>query len=76
MKRSDPNWNKYIFKEHLGQVHYWLNRFEISRDVDHLDHAERNAEAVRPYLPECYQNLNLRGLYNLYRASPSLHIGG
>lgn len=56
----------YTLKENLRQVHYWLDRFSISREIDHLDNAERHAEAVRPYLPAYLQDLTLDGLYNLY----------
>ena len=44
----------------------WFIRFETSRDVDHLDNAERNAEAARLYLPLCFQELSLIGLQNMY----------
>jgi hypothetical protein len=66
MKQSNVNWDAYTIKEHLSQVHYWLDRFDISRDIDHLDNAERFGEAVQPYLPACFRNLTLQGLYNLY----------
>lgn len=70
MKHSDSNWDEYTIKGHLRQVHYWLDRFDISRDIDHLDNAERFGEAVRPYLPVCFQNLTVQGLYNLYLSFP------
>lgn len=60
------NENREIVLTFLGQLHYWLNRFEASRDIDHLDHAEKNAEAARLYLPLCFQELSLTGLENLY----------
>lgn len=47
-----PTWDNPTFKEHLKQVHYWYDRFEWSRDIDHLDHAERHANAVREFLPQ------------------------
>ena len=58
--------------EHLWQVNYWQNRFENSRNVDHIDNVERHAEVVRAYLPTCFQNLSIIGLCNLYQSSPSL----
>jgi hypothetical protein len=73
MKRSDPNWDEYIIRNSLRQICYCLERFDISRDVDHLDNAERHAEAVRPYLPACWHDLDLRSLRDLYLYSPSLH---
>ena len=66
MKLSKPNWDCYTFRAHLKQVDYWANRFEISREIDHLDNAERNAEVVKLYLPTCFQELSLIGLRNIY----------
>ena len=60
------NENREIIFTLLEQLHYWLIRFEVSRDVDHLDHAERNAEGARLYLPLCFQELSITGLENLY----------
>ncbi len=57
---------------HLEQVNYWYDRFEISREIDHLDNAERHVEVARMYLPKCFQNLSIIGLCNLYQSSPSL----
>lgn len=71
MKHLDSNWDEYTIKGHLRQVHYWLDRFAISRDVDHLDNAERSGDVVRSYLPICLQNLTIQGLYNLYLSFPS-----
>ena len=58
---------------HLGQIFYWYNRFELSREIDHLDNAERHESAVRDYLPKCLNNLSIIGLCNLYLnlSSPS-----
>lgn len=72
MNRSDPNWDEYTVRESFRQLHYWLDRFDVSRDVEHLDNAERHAETARLYLPKCFQELTVRGLYNLYISSPSL----
>lgn len=44
--------NNSLFREHLKQVHYWYDRFEWSRDIDHLDNAERHANVVREFLPQ------------------------
>lgn len=60
------NENREIIFTFLEQLHYWLTRFEVSRDIGHLDHAERNAEAARIYLPLYFQELSLIGLENLY----------
>ncbi len=57
---------------HLEQVNYWHDRFELSREIDHLDNAECHAEVVRIYLPKCFQDLSIIGLCNLYQSSPSL----
>jgi hypothetical protein len=57
---------------HLEQVNYWHDRFEISREIDHLDNADRHAEVARMYLPKCFQNLSIIGLCNLYQSLPSL----
>lgn len=72
MNHLNRNWDEYTFKNHLRQVYYWFNRFEFSRNVDHLDHAERHADVVREYLPKCFQNLNFFGLCNLYQSLSSL----
>ena len=66
-KRSKlVNENREIIFSFLEQVNYWFTWFETSRDVDHLDNAERNAEAARLYLPSCFQELSLIGLQNMY----------
>ena len=52
--------------DYLDQVHYWLNRFEVSRDVDHLDYAGHYAEVVTSYLPPAFQNLSVIALSNLH----------
>ena len=57
---------------YLEQVNYWHDRFEVSRDIDHLDNAERHAEVARMYLPKCFQCLSIAGLCNFYQSSPSL----
>ena len=57
---------------YLEQVNYWHERFELSREIDHLDNAERHAEVARMYLPKCFQDLSIIGLCNLYQSSPSL----
>lgn len=65
--------DKYIrdmIVSHLEQVNYWDDRFELSRDIDHLDNAERHADVVRAYLPKSFQDLSIIGLCNLYH---SLH---
>lgn len=51
---------------YLEQFDYWLSRFEESRDIEHFDNAERNAEVVRLYLPTCLRELNFTGLKNVY----------
>lgn len=65
IKSANDNRDEVIFY-HLDQVHYWLIRFEVSREVDHLDNAERNAEVARLYLPVWLRDLDLIGLRNLY----------
>lgn len=49
---SSPTWDNPTFREHLKQVHYWYDRFDWSRDVDHLDKAERHADAAQQFLPQ------------------------
>ncbi len=51
---------------YLDQFNYWFTRFEESRDIEHFDNAERNAEVVRDYLPNCFRELSFIGLRNLY----------
>ncbi len=51
---------------YLDQFNYWLSHFEESRDIEHFDNAERNAEVVRLYLPTCLRELNFTGLRNVY----------
>ena len=70
-----PAKDKYvrnIIAAHLEQVNYWHERFELSREIDHLDNADRHAEVARMYLPKCFQNLSIIGLCNLCQSSPSL----
>lgn len=76
MNSFDPNWDVYTVKEHLQQIVYCVNRFEVSRDVKYLDQAEKHADAVRPYLPACWQELDLMELYSFYLSSASLFQGG
>lgn len=68
---SSPTYNK-TFREHLRLIHYWQNRFEVSRNIDHYDNAERHAEIAREYLPEGLRELSVIGLYNLHLCLPSL----
>lgn len=65
MKMSNPS-QDLTFREHLRQVHYWVGRFELSRDIEHYDTAERHAEVVKEYLPEGFQELTIIGLSNLH----------
>jgi len=58
--------------EWLEQVNYWHDRFEVSREIDHLDNAERHAEGARAYLPKCFQELSVIELCNLYHSLPHL----
>jgi hypothetical protein len=71
MSANDEHIRNMIFT-HLKQVIYWHDRFEVSREIDHLDSAERHAEVARLYLPKCFQDLSFIGLCNLYQNSPSL----
>lgn len=54
----------------LRPLRYWWERFQKSRDVEHLDHALRFSEALQDYLPKCLQGLNLIGYVNLYELLP------
>jgi hypothetical protein len=51
---------------YLEQFNYWLTRFEESRDIEHFDNAEKNAEVVRLYLPTSLRELSFIGLRNIY----------
>lgn len=72
MKNRDDLWLRSFIFEYLEQISYWHGRFEVSREIDHLDNAERHAEVARMYLPKCFQNLSIIGLCNLYQSSPFL----
>jgi hypothetical protein len=52
-----------IFRNYLRGMCYWVSRFELSRDIDHYENAERYAEVVKEYLPEGLQNLTINSLY-------------
>ena len=54
MEKTKPclTWENPTFREHLKQVHYWYDRFDWSRDIEHLDNAERHADVVREFLPQ------------------------
>jgi hypothetical protein len=54
----------------LRTLKYWYERFEQSRDPEHLNHALRVAEALEDYLPRSLRGLNLIGLVNLYERLP------
>lgn len=62
---NDP-WLRSFILQYLEQIEYWHVRFELSRDIEHLDNAERFADAVRDYLPNPFKELNIIGLRNLY----------
>jgi|GEM_PF-1456976 len=72
MSTNDDLWLRSFIFEYLEQVNYWYERFELSREIDHLDNAERYAEVVRAYLPKCLKNLSNIGLCNLYQSLPPL----
>jgi hypothetical protein len=71
MKNSDDLWLRSLIFQYLEQINYWHDRFEVSREIDHLDNAERHAEVVRAYLPKGFQDLSIIGLCNLYLSLPS-----
>ncbi len=50
MIRSDDTWLRSFILQYLEQIEYWHVRFEMSRDIEHLDNAERCADAVRKSL--------------------------
>jgi hypothetical protein len=65
----------YLYQEaipHMEQIFYWTNRFDVSREIEHIDNAIRHADAAKLYLPKCCQGLSVIGLYHLYLSSPSL----
>lgn len=59
---------------YLERVNYWHNRFELSRDVAHLDNADRHADVARSYLPTSFRDLSIIGLCNLYQSSYPLSV--
>lgn len=59
-------WLRSFIFQYLEQIEYWHVRFELSRDIEHFDNAERFADAVRNYLPNPFKELDLVGLRNLY----------
>ncbi|MDB2613625.1 hypothetical protein N9Y92_00515 [Chlamydiales bacterium] len=67
--------NHEMITSYLEKVSYWLDRFEISRDVDHLDKAEQHAEVVREYSPKGFHELGVIELRNMYHCFPSLYCG-
>lgn len=74
----DSDRDCYTFREHLKQVYYWQDRFELSREISHLDNAERHAEVVKEYLPKSLQEMSIFWLSNYYLSLQSLitEIGG
>jgi hypothetical protein len=50
----------------LRQIEYWHSRFEISRNIEDFDNADRNANIIREYGPKAFQNLSLIELRNLF----------
>jgi hypothetical protein len=63
---ADDEFVRDMIITYLEQFNYWLSRFEQSRDIEHFDNAERNAEVVRLYLPMFLRELNFTGLRNIY----------
>jgi hypothetical protein len=66
MIHNNDSWLRSFILQYLEQIEYWHVRFELSRDIDHLDNAERFADAVRNYLPNPFKELYIVGLRNLY----------
>lgn len=66
MIHSDDTCLRSFILQHLEQIEYWQTRFDLSSDIEHLDNAERFADAVRNYLPNPFKELDLVGLRNLY----------
>lgn len=66
MKYSDDSLLRSFILQYLEQIEYWHMRFELSRNTEHLDNAERFANAVRNYLPNPFKELDLVSLRNLY----------
>lgn len=66
MMDSDDSWLRSFILQYLKKIDYWQERFELSRDIEHLDRAELLADAVRNYLPKPLKELDLVGLRNLY----------
>ena len=71
MKNNDDLWVRSFIFEYLQQVNYWHERFELSGEIDHYDHAERFAKVARAHLPKHFKKLNIIGLCNLYLSFPS-----
>lgn len=63
---ANDDLNRHMLLKYLEQMVYWLTRFDISRDVDHLDNAERNAEVARLCLPPYLRELCFTRLSNIY----------
>jgi hypothetical protein len=73
---NDDLWLRGFILQYLQQVEYWYVRFELSRDIEHLDNTERFADTVRNYLPNPFKELDLVGLRNLHwslSAKPASH---
>lgn len=51
---------------YLDQVDYSLARFNVTRNIDDLDAAERFADVVRSYLPAGLQEMNIRKIREMY----------
>jgi hypothetical protein len=66
MIHNNDSWLRSFILQYLEQIEYWHVRFELSRDIEHLDNAERFADAIRSYLPNPFKELNIIGLRNLY----------
>lgn len=66
MIHNNDSWLRSFILQYLEQIEYWHVRFELSRDIEHLDNAERFADAIRSYLPNQFKELNIIGLRNLY----------
>ncbi len=69
--------NQSMIIEHLVQVIYWRNRFEVSRDLSFLDNAARHEDVLRDYLPARFKDISITKLGHLFlEAISTLRNGG
>ena len=62
MIHNNDSWLRSFILQYLEQIEYWHVRFELSRDIEHLDNAERFADAESDTVYHSFRSTMTTGL--------------